>query len=484
MKQKYDAVIIGSGIAGMYCALSLEPSVSALVLAKGRLGLSNSALAQGGVAAVLDPEDDCFEFHIKDTLIAGRNENDPAAVKMLVEEGPSDVARLIDLGVDFDKDDNGNIIRTLEGGHSRRRIFHHKDKTGFEIMEKLTARLMEKENIDAVEYAPVYAVTPIDGGFCVEFLTEGGPDRVVCNGVVFATGGIGRVYKYTTNSSIATGDGIRFAAELGAEIKNLSYIQFHPTAFEGENSNERFLISEAVRGEGAYLLNCNKERFMHRYDERLELAPRDVVSRSIILESRRTGSRKFYLDITHRGAEYLLNRFPAISSKCRECGIDMTKEFIPIFPCQHYLMGGIHTDLNAWTGVEGVYAAGECTNTGVHGRNRLASNSLLEALVFGRHAAVSIMSDVTFNDIRCSKLPDNYRYGAPLTKGIVEKIQDIMQKSYFVIPDTDALYSGMGRMEEILNRLKTGNFSTTREYIEALSLATVGDIVLKEVYNR
>ena len=208
--------------------------------------------------------------------------------------------------------------------------------------------------------------------------------------MIFATGGIGRVYEYTTNSAIATGDGITFAYEMGADIKNLSFVQFHPTAFNDRQTRECFLISESVRGEGAYLLNCNGERFMHNYDERLELAPRDVVSRSIILESRKTDSSDFYLDISYKDADFVRNRFPMIYEKLMEKGIDMTKDKIPVYPCQHYLMGGINVNPNASTSLENLYACGECSHTGVHGINRLASNSLLEALVFSRRASTEI----------------------------------------------------------------------------------------------
>ena len=229
------------------------------------------------------------------------------------------------------------------------------------------------------------------GGFRLDLLCGEEPGSVFCSYCILATGGIGRVYRYTTNSSIATGDGIRLAYELGAQIKNLSYVQFHPTAFHSEKEREQFLISEAVRGEGAYLLNCERRRFMAHYDDRLELAPRDVVSRAIILESRRTGSNQFFLDITYKNRDFLYNRFPAISKRCLEEGVDIAQDLIPVFPCQHYLMGGIAVDLTGRTAVPRLYAAGECSNTGVHGANRLASNSLLEALVFGRHAAEDIL---------------------------------------------------------------------------------------------
>ncbi|MBQ7054282.1 MAG: FAD-binding protein, partial [Oscillospiraceae bacterium] len=254
--------------------------------------------------------------------------------------------------------------------------------------------------------------------------------------IILATGGIGRVYRYTTNPVISTGDGVRFAANLGARIKNLHYIQFHPTAFNSPESSEQFLISEAVRGEGAKLLNCNFEQFMHLYDERLELAPRDVVSRSIIAESKRVNSNKFYLDISHKGAEFIRNRFPAISAACLERGYDMTKGPVPIFPCQHYLMGGIDVDLNARTTVPRLYAAGECAHTGVHGGNRLASNSLPEALVFGRRAAQDIkkllsqgLGYIQTNDFVPDISGDEYK------ENHSDEIREIMQRAYFVVPD-------------------------------------------------
>ena len=481
MRNKYDIVIVGSGIAGMYAALNIDSRLSVLLAAKGEIGLSNSVLAQGGVAAVLDAGDDSFELHMKDTMIAGGTENDPDAVRTLVEEGPSDVSRLMELGVEFDRDRDNRLDKTLEGGHSRRRVFHHRDQTGLAIMECLSGHVKACGNIDVMENTPVYSVTKIDNGFCIEFICGDKPYKVFTSALILATGGIGQVYRYTTNSAIATGDGIRFAYELGAETRNLSGIQFHPTAFAGASSRERFLISESVRGEGAYLLNCKRERFMDMYDERLELAPRDIVSKSIILESRKTGSDKFYLDITHREPEYLRNRFPLIYSKCLENGIDITSDLIPVFPCQHYLMGGIHTDLNAFTGVEGLYAAGECAHTGVHGRNRLASNSLLEALVFGRRAAISSMADTQFGTMNCSNSRESYHVGDMVPAAFVDEIRNIMQKCYFVIPDRDQVQAGIQRIDEILEELKTGGYMTSKEYTEALSIATVASLTLKEV---
>ncbi len=476
-------LIVGCGIAGLYASLNLPEKLNIVVLSKKNDSLSNSSLAQGGVAAVLSFEDDSFELHEEDTMIAGQRANDFTSVKTLVEQGPDQVRKLIDYGVDFDKNEDGSLQKTLEGGHCRRRIVHHKDTTGAEIVEKLLAEIRRRPNIELIENAAVFRLHRIANGICANVLISGGQTVFFADYCILATGGIGRVYRYTTNPKVATGDGIRLAYELGANIKNLSYIQFHPTAFNS-SQNEQFLISEAVRGEGAYLLNCNKERFMDRYDERLELAPRDVVSKSIIIESRRTGSNQFYLDITHRDRDYILNRFPGIYEGCLKYGVDITKDLIPVFPCQHYLMGGIQVDLNGRTGVNRLYAIGECSNTGVHGKNRLASNSLLEALVWGKRTADDIAARLS-TDTAKAEMSGDYSLdldGAPLIKGLRTEIQNIMQRSYFVMPaNEDVVRMGYKRVGEILTRLKNGKFKITPEYSEILSLATVAYIILREV---
>ena len=482
LKKQYSVVIVGSGLAGLYGALNFPEDIDILMLSKKERHQSNSSLAQGGVACVLDLENDSYDLHIEDTLIAGSRVNDVDAVTQLVEEGPGDVLRTIDYGVEYDRDENGELIKTLEGGHCRRRILHHKDTSGKEMVDKLVLAVEKLPNVTLSDETMVTSMSRIKNGFKIEIMRDNEYKTVYADFVLLASGGIGRVYKYTTNPSVATGDGIRLAYEMGASIKNLSYVQFHPTAFNGAN-REQFLISEAVRGEGAYLLNCNEERFMDRYDSRLELAPRDVVSRSVIMESRRLGSNNFYLDIRYKGEEYLKKRFPGIYAGCLSQGVDISKDLIPVFPCQHYLMGGIEVDLNARTTLPRLYAAGECACTGVHGKNRLASNSLLEALVFGRKAAEDITRCIRAGFYKLTvpeeKEPD--RTGAPLPKGTRTEIRDIMQKAYFVIPDEGAIPQGKKRIENILNRLKNGKFAITADYCEALSLATIAYIILQEV---
>lgn len=475
-----DVLVVGSGVAGMYGALQFDENTDVMILSKYSKTTSNSNLAQGGVAAVLDLTDDSYDLHIKDTFIAGRHENDPESVDVLVHEGPEDVRNVMKMGVRFDRNDDGELDKTLEGGHCRRRIVHYKDCTGAELVRGLLCEVEQRKNIIYRENTVLVRLVRVASGFRADILHDGEYSSVFCSYCMLCTGGIGRVYKYTTNPKSATGDGIRIAYELGAKIKNLSYIQFHPTAFNSENG-EQFLISESVRGEGAYLLNCNKERFMDRYDERLELAPRDVVSKAIILESRRTGSNNFYLDITHEDADFLRKRFPAISEGCMQYGVDITKDLIPIFPCQHYLMGGIEVDIDSKTTVPRLYACGECANTGVHGKNRLASNSLLEALVFSRRAAEDIKRCMNNGFAKVNALPATLDFsGAPLPEGLRTEIRGIMQRAFFVLPDPAAIRFGLKQIDNILKRLKGAKYEQTTSYLEALSLATCAYIILKE----
>lgn len=486
MSKNYDVIIAGAGAGGLYSAINLPENLSVLLIAKRELILCNSALAQGGIAAVYQPEDDSARLHTNDTLVAGGFKNNPDSLKILVNEAAHEIEALLSLNVDFDRDENGSLHRTLEGGHSRRRIFHHKDSTGFEITTKLQEAVKKKPNVTVMENALLCGLKRTSTGFSADILSEDVHDTYNSRYFILATGGIGRVYDFTTNSAIATGDGITFACEMGANIKNLSLIQFHPTAFNNKHTRECFLISEAVRGEGAYLKNRDGERFMQNYDERLELAPRDVVSHAIVAEGRRLESDEFYLDITHKDAEFLKNRFPMIYKYLLSQGIDMTKDMIPIYPCQHYLMGGINVNTRAMTSIDGLYAVGECSHTGVHGNNRLASNSLLEALVFGRQAALDIANRIENNkDYELDKLEDGdfavSETAVPIPTGIRTEIRHIMQKSYFVIPNMQEALAGFERISEIKTMLEEGDYIPDHNYVEARSLATVAYLILKEV---
>lgn len=486
--KRYDVLIVGTGISGIYAALNLDSSLKILMLSKRELTLCNSALAQGGVAAVMDSKNDDFELHIKDTLIAGQYKNNLDNVKILVEQGPRDVERLVEkYGVDFDRNEDGTLALTLEGGHSRRRIAHHKDTTGKEIETNLIEQVGKLENVSVINNSVLCRLEKKDGVFFADVITTSNNkhEYYCADYVILATGGIGRVYNYTTNSAIATGDGIQLAYNLGAEIKNLSYVQFHPTAFADKKERECFLISEAVRGEGAYLLNCNKERFMPNYEpERKELAPRDVVSKCIMEEQKKTGSDEFWLDISYKDADFIKHHFPMIYENVLKKGYDMTKEPIPIYPCQHYLMGGINVDGKGATNIEGLYAAGECSHTGVHGKNRLASNSLLEALVFSR----LIAEDINAHNNTDSRAEIEYDMtspeGKPLPKGIKTEVRDIMQKSYFVFPDYDEAEKGFKRVSELKEMLDNGGFEISADFVETKSLVTVAYIILKEILER
>lgn len=482
MTNHYDVIIVGGGAAGLYAAINLPSQLRVLLICKRELTLCNSALAQGGIAGVYNAPEDDVQLHMQDTLVAGGFKNNTETLSILVNEAAQDIGRIIQLGVEFDHNPDGSLHRTLEGGHSKHRIFHHKDATGFEIVSKLLETVRTLPNVEILENTLLCGVQKTGTGFSVDTLHQGAYTAFHSHFLLLATGGIGRVYEFTTNSAIATGDGITFAYELGAPIKNLSLVQFHPTAFNNRHTRECFLISEAVRGEGAYLLNAAGERFMQRYDDRLELAPRDVVSHAIILESRRQDSQEFYLDISHKDPDFLKHRFPMIYENLRKQGYDLTRDRIPIFPCQHYLMGGIDVNADSRTALDRLYAAGECSHTGVHGSNRLASNSLLEALVFSRHAAMDIARHLpqaqdTFEEYSFRHDPD----APPIPQGLRTEIRHIMQHSYFVIPDKEAAAQGFERVAQIRQMLLEGNYRINADYIEAKSLATVAYLILKEV---
>ncbi len=483
MKKHYDVLVIGTGSAGLYGALNISPQMNVLAVCKRDIQLSNSDLAQGGIAAVTT-EEDSFESHIEDTMIAGKNANDPDAVSKLITEGPKDIFKLIELGVEFDKNEDGSYNMTLEGGHSLPRILHRKDSTGNAIVTALAKEVVKLPNVTVSQNTQVIKLVKKEEMFFATLLIDGKQEVVSADYVLIATGGIGRVYEFTTNSKIATGDGIVLAHKIGAKVEKMNLIQFHPTAFAHED-RERLLISESVRGEGAYLLNCNFERFMHNYDERKELAPRDVVSQCIFKEQEKTGSNKFYLNISHEPAEFVIDRFPMLYEKLKAEGFDMTRDNIPVYPCQHYLMGGIAVDLNGQTTVEDLYAAGECAHTGVHGKNRLASNSLLEAVVFGRIAAEEINKKFAAKGAKKEvEVPSDMKLASenkPLPQGFRTKIRHLLQRGFYVVPNVEEAKKSIVEVKEIEKTLNSNEYEITTDLIEARNTAVIAELILSDV---
>lgn len=405
MSQDYDALVVGSGIAGLWFALKLaEQGYQVAILTKKNRADSNTNHAQGGVACVMAESDD-FESHVQDTLAAGDGLCDEEVVRAIVRAGPRHVKELIDLGLQFSKTETGEYDLGREGGHSQRRILHVKDMTGKAIETALLNAIARSERIKVFEH--FFAIDLVTRGKTAARAGQPVPkeDRVIglyaldvrgnrvrafsAPVVLLATGGIGQVYRFTTNPDIATGDGIAMAYRAGVPIRNMEFIQFHPTTLY-THGNERFLISEAVRGEGAILRNPDGEAFMAAYHPQADLAPRDVVARAIDAEMKKSGAEHMWLDITHHSEEYIRERFPNIFQTCqRLLGLNIAKELIPVVPAAHYSCGGIATNLEAETALPGLYACGEVACTGLHGANRLASNSLLEALVLACNGAQS-----------------------------------------------------------------------------------------------
>lgn len=392
-----DVLIIGSGAAGLYAALSLDPAKKVLVLNKSDIKHSNSMYAQGGIAAVIEPNPlyDDPKQHYEDTLTAGAGLCDKKAVKVLVEEAWENIEKLIELGVPFDRKD-GDILLTREGGHGKNRILHSGgDATGLHLTESLAEAVKKHENIQIWDGVFLTDILTNDAGVTgvVVLDNENVAHHIVSPYIIIASGGIGRVYRNSTNAVTATGDGIAAARRAGAKLKDMEFVQFHPTAFiHPDDEGRYFLISEALRGEGAILRNRKGEAFMQGVHPLADLAPRDIVSRAIISEMKRSDIPNVYLDITSKSRSFLKNRFPTIYTECMRRGVDIAHDWIPVMPVQHYFMGGIRTDVDGRTNIEGLYACGEAACTGVHGANRLASNSLLECIVFGGRAAKHIQA--------------------------------------------------------------------------------------------
>ena len=488
-KSSYDVVVIGAGIAGLYSALNLDPSLSCCIFAKETIDISNSWLAQGGIAVATSSDDDP-ELHFKDTLIAGAGLCDEAAVHVLVDEGPKDIQKLIDMNVPFDLTESGELDRTREGGHHKNRILHAGgDATGRETVKTLAYIASQRENIIFRDNTFFVDVLTDDQGVCGLLVKDfdGRYEIVSTRHLVIATGGCGQVYKVSTNPAIATGDGLAAAIRAGAELRNMEFIQFHPTGLWSSGpENRAFLISESVRGEGGLLKNKAGERFMLGKHELNELAPRDIVARAIYNEMKRTGDECVYIDITSKSEDELQHRFPTIYNECLRRGINIAKDYIPVCPVQHYLMGGIKTDLNSRTSVPGLYACGEAASTGVHGANRLASNSMLECLVYGRRAAQDINNNF-------KQAPDQSNVVLPPLplrssldidyKVLRNRMQTIMSDNCFVIRTSEGLSYALGEMTGIFEMLRSG-FLNSKEYDEALNLSFISLNIIRSALAR
>ena len=416
MTHSYDYIVIGSGIAGMSFALKVAATGAKVALiCKTTLDEANTYFAQGGVASVTNLELDDFDKHIHDTMVAGDWLSDPAAVRKVVTEAPEQIRQLIAWGVDFDKKEDGTFDLHREGGHSEFRILHHADNTGAEIQMSLVKRVKETPNIDIYEHH--FAVEIITQHHLGRTVTRRTPD-ICCYGAyvldeqtgavetflaritVMATGGVGAVYTTTTNPLIATGDGIAMVYRAKGTVRDMEFIQFHPTALYHPGDRPSFLITEAMRGYGAVLRDLDGNEFMQKYDPRLSLAPRDIVARAIDSEMKLHGTDHVYLDVTAKDPDETRRHFPTIYEKCLSLGIDITRDMIPVAPTAHYLCGGIAVDLNGESSIKRLYALGECSRTGLRGGNRLASNSLIEAVVYADAAAKHASANIAAYDLR------------------------------------------------------------------------------------
>ena len=481
--EETDVLMIGAGIAGLFTAIQASKTRRVLMVTKKSLLESNTRYAQGGIAAVIST-DDSPAYHRQDTLIAGAGLCLIAAVDVLVHEGPRGIDDLIEMGAKFDLED-GEFALTREGAHSQRRILHaNGDATGYEIVRALSEQAMRNERIEVWDDHFVIDLVTHQNVCCGAIVLKPDGQKVFVKAMatVLCTGGAGQLYRYTTNPEIATGDGVAIAYRAGAVIKDMEFVQFHPTALSYPGA-PRFLISEAVRGEGAVLRNVKGERFMEDYHPQLELAPRDVVARAIVSEMERTKSTFVYLDITHESAELIKSRFPTIYDFCLRYGLDLTSDWIPVSPAAHYMMGGVKTNLYGETSVHRLFACGEVSSTGVHGANRLASNSLSEAIVFGRRivetiaalSALPTLEELVFAEIGTEPS------GQPFIEKRL-KLQKIMLRYAGLRRNEKGLHKGLEELRRHLPVMRTA--LQRREDFEFMNLLTCALITVEAALLR
>jgi L-aspartate oxidase len=474
-RSEFDVLVVGSGIAGLFAARKAAKFARVCLVTKGLLSDTNTWLAQGGIAAAVG-EDDSPEEHLADTLAAGAGACNAEAVAILVEEGPRCIQELLELGTPFDCEGE-QLALTREGAHHRSRVLHcGGDATGRLIQQTLQEQLLSCPGLTVREHVFVSDLLVRDGTVCGVRTLNG--EMLYAGAVILATGGLGQVFSRTTNPAVATGDGVAMAYRAGARMADLEFVQFHPTVFQGQNERETFLISEAVRGEGAVLRNKQGKRFMDSYHALAELGPRDVVARAILAQMKKQNGFPVWLDITHQGRAFLQKRFPTIYEKARQRGLDPAKDWLPISPAAHYTMGGIATGLNGEASLPGLFACGEAACSGVHGANRLASNSLLEGLVFADRAVRAIEKDG-------KQLPS----GLPTVKeqhiGIgrlaeAEKIRLKLRKRMFedagLIRDGQALTGLQSELESLVKELPAGG--TNQRLWETINLLTVAQLIV------
>lgn len=486
--EEYDVIIVGEGIAGLYASLHLNSKFKVALMSKGSEEESSSYLSQGGIATVLNP-DDSEQKHFEDTITAGAGLCDVDAVRFLVNQGPTEIDQLLIWNVGFDTKENGQLQTTMEGGHSKRRIIHcGGDETGKEIVDRLKEIVADASNITEINNAYLVDIYTENDKTAGVIASKGGKFTLLkAQYVIICTGGIGALYQFSTNPDIATGDGIAASMRAGAKTDMMEFVQFHPTALYSEDdTNRNFLISEAVRGEGAVLRNEQGEAFMQKRSPLADLAPRDIVAREIKREMLKSDKPYVHLDVTMRSQEFLMNRFPNIYKYCEDQGTDISKEWIKVCPVQHYFMGGITTDLNGRTNIQGLYACGEVASTGVHGANRLASNSLLECVVFSRKCAEDINDLFKPNETKSvPKKIDAPHIQSDLfdLKAIKKEVQSIMDMAGGIIRTEKNMVEGLQKLDAIIEKLNQSSDKNLL-YLEVLNMATVGQNIIQSALNR